>query len=270
MSRRLAVVAGSGELPGEVIAAALAAGDSVRAFTLCPVSLPPEVEVVDATVEQPEALFAAIKAYGATHLTMGGAVSLSDADRQRIARALGGTGQGDVALSLLAERLQQITGAQLIGVHQVVPDLLAPKGLIAGPGLTERQLAAAKVAFAAAQQVGAMDLGQAVVVAGERVIAAEDVAGTDDLLLRVARYRDIGLVGDFGDVPLVLGKVAKPQQPMFVDLPAVGPETLAGATAAGIGAIVVEAGKTLMIERDLLLELADELQVSLIGFAKDD
>ena len=69
-------------------------------------------------------------------------------------------------------------------------------------------------------------------IAGKRFVAAEDVGGTDDLLARVARHRREGRIGD-GAGALVLAKAAKPQQPMFVDLPAIGPHTVSAAADAG-------------------------------------
>ena len=134
MPRRLAVLAGAGALAPQVIEAALAAGDSVRAFCLTPQILPANVERQPASVQDPAALFDAIRSFGASHLALAGAMTLTDADRKLLIRMLGGGGQptGDAALSNLAIRLQELTGAILIGPHEIVPDLLAPKGPIAG------------------------------------------------------------------------------------------------------------------------------------------
>lgn len=271
MARRLAVVAGAGALAPQVVAAALAGGDVVCAFALTPQQLPAAAAQQPASVAHPEELFDAIRGFGASHLVLAGAVTLTDAGRRRLLAILGGEGQptGDAALSHLATRLQQLTGAILVGPHQIVPELLASAGAIAGPAATGLQLASARVALVAARQVGAMDLGQAAVAAGERVVAAEDVAGTDDLLARVARYRRAGLIGDADEIPVVLAKACKPQQPLFVDLPAIGPETVAGAAGAGISVIAVEAGRTLLLERARLVADADARGISIVGLAID-
>lgn len=271
MSRRLAVIAGAGALAPEVIRAALAAGDTVRALTLTPLALPSGAEQQPVSIEHPVALFEAVRSFGASHLVLAGAVTLTDADRLRLVAALGGEGRpiGDAALSQLALRLQELTGATLIGAHQIVPDLLAGVGRLAGPIANAPQLASARLALRAARQVGALDLGQAAVVAGARVVAAEDVAGTDDLLARVARYRAAGLIGNSAETPVVLAKACKPQQPLFVDLPAIGPDTVAGAARAGIVVIAVETGKTLLLERERLIAAAEELGISVIGLAID-
>jgi len=271
MTRRLAVVAGAGALAPQVIKAALAAGDTVRVFALTPQQVPSQVAQESASLQDPEALFDAIRAFGASHLTLAGAVTLGDADRQRLIAALGGTGHptGDAALSNLAMGLQQVTGAKLLGPHQVALDLLAPTGLIAGPAPQPRQLVTAKLAMQAARQVGAMDLGQAAVAAGGRVVSVEDVGGTDELLARVAGHRAAGLIGSTTETPLVLAKACKPQQPLFVDLPAIGPQTVAGAARAGISLIAVEVGRTLLLERMRLVAEANALGISVLGLAID-
>jgi len=271
MPGRLAIVAGAGALAPQVVEAALAAGDAVRAFALTPQLLSPGAEQQPASIDHPAALFEAIRSFGASHLVLAGAVTLTDADRSRLIAALGGEGQptGDAALSQLAVRLQQLTGAVLVGPHQIAPDLLAPTGPIAGPDATAPQLNAARLALAAARQIGALDLGQAAVVAGARVLAAEDVAGTDELLARVARHRAAGLIGDASEVAVVLAKACKPQQPLFVDLPAIGPETVAGAKAAGISLIAVEAGRTLLLERRRLVAEANAAGIAIVGLTID-
>lgn len=271
MPRRLAVVAGAGALAPQVVAAALTAGDTVQVFALTPQALPDGVQQHLVSVAQPEALFSSVRSFGASHLVLAGAVTLSDTDRRLLMTALGAEGQpqGDAALSHLATRLQQLTGATLIGPHLIALDLLPTLGALGGPVPTVPQLAAARLALLAARQVGAMDLGQGAVVAGARVVAAEDVAGTDDLLARVARYRATGLIGDATETVLALGKACKPQQPLFVDLPAIGPDTVAGAKAAGISVIGVEAGRTLLVDRAKLMAAAVEAGIAIVGLDID-
>jgi DUF1009 family protein len=271
MPRRLAVVAGAGALASQVVEAALAAGDAVRAFALTPQLLPPEAEQQPASIDRPAALFDAIRAFGASHLVLAGAITLTDTDRSRLIAALDGNGPpaGDAALSHLAMRLQELTGAALVGPHEIAPDVLAPAGWIAGPDATALQLKAGRLALSAARQVGALDLGQAAVVAGARVVAAEDVAGTDELLVRVAYHRAAGLIGNADGVPVVLAKACKPQQPLFVDLPAIGPETVAGARSAGISLVAVEAGRALLIERQRLVAEANAAGIAIVGLTID-
>jgi DUF1009 family protein len=106
-----------------------------------------------------------------------------------------------------------------------------------------------------------------VVVAGARVVAAEDVGGTDELLQRVAEHRRRGRIGD-GAGPLVLAKAAKPKQPLSIDLPAIGPDTVARAAEAGIGVIVVEPGRALLLDRAAMAAAAERHGITIIGLAR--
>ena len=89
----------------------------------------------------------------------------------------------------------------------------------------------------------------------------EDISGTDALLKRVRKLRRLGLAAD-GTSPLVLAKCAKPDQPLFVDLPAIGPRTVENARKSGVSVIAVEAGRTLLIQRDQIKATADRLRVA--------
>jgi DUF1009 family protein len=268
--RRLSVVAGAGALAPAVVRAALAAGDAVQVMALADLPELPGAEMVRADLSNPQALILALGAFGTTHIVLAGAVSLSDRRREELAqfitRGESLPASGDAALSGLADALRGITGAELIGPHEVAPDLVAGPGHLAGPVPGESLIDSGRLAFEAARHIGRLDLGQAAVVSGERVVAVEDVGGTDELLARVRRYREAGLVGD-GSSGLVLAKASKPQQPLFVDLPAVGAQTVANSAAAGVRLIVVEAGRTLLLEREALFAAAQAEGVGLYGLA---
>jgi UDP-2,3-diacylglucosamine hydrolase len=272
MARRLAVVAGAGVLAPQVVAAAIEAGETVRVFALSPQESLEAAEVQAVSLQEPEAIFAAIRGFGASHLTLAGAVTLSDADRLRLMRVLGAAAQsvGDTALSYVGLALERLTGAMLLGPHEVAPELLAGVGTIAGPEATQQQLAAVRLAMGAARKIGDMDLGQAAVVAGSRIVAVEDIAGTDALIARVASYRKIGLVGGTPEAPLVLAKACKPSQPLFVDLPAIGPDTVVQAHQAGISLLAVEGRRSLLLDRPRTVALANELGIGVLGWSGDD
>lgn len=269
MARRVTVVAGAGALVPIVVRAAIAAGDAVQVVALGDVPAGLDgAELVRADLSQPQTMMLALRTFGATHVVLAGAVSLSDRNRQDLAAFLapGATDApvGDAALSGLGQAIRKITGAELVGAHEIATELVAEPGHLAGPRADDGMLASGRLAFEAARHVGRLDLGQAAVVSGARVIAVEDVAGTDELLARAGRYRQAGLVGD-GSTRLVLAKTSKPQQPTFVDLPAIGPRTVEQAAAAGIALIVVEAGRTLLLERSALYIAANAAAVTLHG-----
>ena len=71
-------------------------------------------------------------------------------------------------------------------------------------------------------------------------------------------------LGD-GAAPLILAKAMKPRQPKFLDLPTIGPETITKAAAAGIAAVVVEAQRSLVVNRSEVSERASSLGISVLG-----
>ena len=112
------------------------------------------------------------------------------------------------------------TGAKLVGAEAIVPQIVAPEGVIAGPAADAGMIALARFGLETARAIGALDIGQAAIVSPGRIIAVEDVAGTDALLERVAGYRQAGFDADG---ILLLAKSLKPQQSKLVDRPAIGP-----------------------------------------------
>jgi len=275
MTERLALIAGSGALVPEVIAAARLRGYELKLLTLGRRRDLRDLHPVPFSLAEPEAAVAAIREFGATCFVMAGGVSISDIARERLSRFFRGAGRaaapsvGDSGLSGLASDLARMTGARPMGVHEIAPELVAPEGHLAGPEPSALQVETAMHALWLARKAGALDLGQAVVVAGRRAIAAEDIGGTDALLARVRRFRRLGLAAD-GDSPLVLAKCAKPDQPRFVDLPAIGPVTVAKARRSGIAVIAVEAGASILIQKARLLAAANAAGITLLGLAAPD
>lgn len=271
MSRRLSVLAGTGALVSHVVEAALAAGDAVQVVGFAPQPERSGTTLVAGDLRNPTGAIAAIAAFKTTHVVLAGGLMISDRDRESLAGFAGGgagSAQGDAALSSVTAAIEKFSGARVIGVHEVAADLLATTGSIAGRTPTGAELAAARQGLLAAREIGRLDLGQAVVVAGRRVVAAEDVGGTDELLARVAAHHAAGRIGD-GSGPLVLAKAAKPQQPLYVDLPAIGPDTVAVAGAAGISVIAVEAGKSLVLDRPALAAVAATHGIAVVGLDID-
>ena len=263
MPRRVALIAGSGSLVPAVVAAIKAGGDAYRIIAVVP-----RIDLDDSGIAlgafRATGLIAAIRDYAPTHIAMAGGIHLSDGDRRDLAAALQmgvETPMGDMALGLAGERLAKLTGAALLDLDALVPDLIAPEGPIAGPPVAPEIDAVAAYAFAQARAAGALDLCQAVVASGRRLVAAEDIGGTDLLLDRVAAFRDIGLVS----TGMVLAKASKPGQPAFFDLPAIGPVTIRKASDAGIVAIVVEAHRTLLLDRHGIESAANELGIAVFG-----
>ena len=273
---RLSIFAGAGALVPHVVDAALAAGYKVQVLTLVPREPIAGVKMGSVDLDNPLGIIWSLKIFRTTQITMAGGIDLSDRARAGLIRFANGnvapgegvaeTPVGDAALAALGKVLKKMTGADLVGVHELSPDLLAAAGTIAGPGFAD----AAAMAFAleTARAIGALDIGQAAVVAGRRIIAVEDIGGTEALIERVAALRARGLTGT-GEAPLILAKARQPQQMGFVDLPSIGAQTVERCAAAGIAVIAVEAGQSLVLQRSALAEAAARLGISVIGVRLD-
>lgn len=274
--KRLALVTGTGALVPRVIQAAREQGWVVQVFMFVPRDDLAHEHPFQLRISRPDQALREVKRFGATHVCVVGGTHLSDKDREDLATIANAApkrekqeGRGDAALTKLGSKLLAILGIPFIGVHEIVSDVLAPEGRIAGPEPDAALARTLRFAVETARRAGEFDLGQAAVVSGGRVIAIEDIGGTDLLLQRCAEFRARKLIGD-GAGRLVLGKTSKPAQPRHIDLPAIGPDTIQGVVAAGISAIAVEAGRTLLIEREALIAAADAAGICLFGFSFSD
>ena len=146
-------------------------------------------------------------------------------------------------------------GITVLSATTFLDDLLPDPGPVCGPTLNKRQLEDAAFGFRIAKQTSALDIGQSVVVRHGAVLAVEAFEGTN------ACIRRGGELGKSKDVILV--KVSKPNQDFRFDVPVVGPQTVENCTASGLCAIVVEARKTLLLEKEKVAGLCASLGVSL-------
>jgi hypothetical protein len=134
-------------------------------------------------------------------------------------------------------------------------DHLPGPGHVCGPPLKKRQLSDAEFGFRIAKQTSALDIGQSVVVRHGTVLAAEAFEGTN------ACIRRGGDLGNGKNVMLV--KVSKPKQDFRFDVPVIGPQTIETCAAAGVSAITIEAGKTLLLEKAAVHELCERHQIGM-------
>lgn len=107
-----------------------------------------------------------------------------------------------------------------------------------------------------AKKIGMLDVGQTVVVKDQIVLAMEAIEGTDETIRRG------GMLGR-GDVVVV--KVCKPRQDLRLDLPVIGPETIKTLQKAGVSVLAIEAGKTIMIDKERVIRDADQNLLCLMG-----
>ncbi len=179
-------------------------------------------------------------------------------------RAIAAARKGDDALLRLLVGEFEAEGFRVEGAHQVMHDLTLPVGLLGRCRAGEEALADAHKALEVARALGRLDIGQGAVVAKGLVLAVEAAEGTDALLSRVADL-PAHLKGAPGAGVGVLAKAPKPIQETRVDLPTIGLATIHGVARAGLAGIVGEAGRLLVLDRDAVIALANELGVFILG-----
>ena len=164
----------------------------------------------------------------------------------------------DGLLSAIGKELE-IEGFRLIGAHELLDDAASvPKGPLGRLKPSAEAEADIARGIEIARAIGALDIGQAVVVQQGLVLGVEAIEGTDALLRRCAGLRRHGPGG-------VLVKVEKPGQETRIDRPTIGPQTLRLAAEAGLQGLAVEAGTTLLIDRDEVIRAADAAGLFVVG-----
>jgi DUF1009 family protein len=171
---------------------------------------------------------------------------------------------GDDHLLAGIGQLFEEAGFKVLGAHEVAPEILVPAGELGRYHPTPRDLADIARGLSLISAVGPFDIGQAVVVADNRVLAVEAAEGTDHLLARVAELRRAGRLGVAGKVG-VLVKAPKPGQDRRLDLPSIGTRTVEGAAAAGLSGIAVEAAGAIAADLQDVIRAADAAGLFVFG-----
>lgn len=272
---RIAVVAGGGALPVAVVRTLLTKGEAPLVAVVAGEATAADfagAERFDVAVEDLGPLLARLRKEGIGRVILAGSIER----RPRLSairwslrlltslpRAAAGLLGGDDGLLRAVIGLMEANGIRVVGAHEVVPDLLAPRGVVtrAAPSAHDRRDIEAGVE--AARAIGRLDIGQAAISVGGRVIALEGIEGTDGLLERTAGMRGHGrLAGKTGGV---LVKCCKPQQDRRADLPAIGPDTIGAARAAGLAGIALDAGSTFILDFERTVALADAAGLFIVG-----
>jgi DUF1009 family protein len=168
-------------------------------------------------------------------------------------RALGDDG----LLSAIVKELER-EGFRVIGPDEVLGGAELPQGALGRFEPDDDARADIAEGLRLARAIGALDIGQAVVVQQGLVLGVEAIEGTDALLRRCAELRRPGPGG-------VLVKTEKPGQERRVDRPTIGPRTVALAAASGLRGIAAEAGATLIIDRAEMIRVADAAGLFVVG-----
>ncbi len=150
-------------------------------------------------------------------------------------------------------------GIELLLATTYLDDLIPEAGHVCGPKLKKEQIQDAEWGFGIAKEVRRMDIGQTIVVKNGTVLAVEAFEGTN---------RAIERGGKLGKGKAMVVKVSKPNQDLRFDVPCVGPQTIETAKAADVSAIIVEAGKALLLEREKVEALCGKFGISIVARAE--
>jgi hypothetical protein len=164
----------------------------------------------------------------------------------------------DALIQAMRRELEEREGFRLVGPHDILAGLLAEAGCPTRTAPDAVAHADIRRGLEVARALGRLDVGQGAVVQEGVVLAVEAAEGTDAMLARCAGLKRAGPGG-------VLVKARKPQQDDRLDLPTVGPATVAAAAAAGLRGIAVEAGAALIVDRAATIDAADRAGLFLVG-----
>jgi len=267
---RIGLIAGNGTFPLLFARTAKAEGLGVVAVAHEGETDPQLEAAVDACtwikVGQLDTIIRAFQAAGVRRAVMAGGIRKAAlleqfAPDERAMRFLARLTQwgDDVLLRGVAEELEA-EGIAVVESTLFLASILTPEGPLTPRQPSDAEWADIRHGLAAAKGVGAWDIGQTVVVKSRIVLAVEAVEGTDATLQRG------GALGRGGAVAV---KVSKPGQDLRFDVPAVGPATVAICRAAGVAVLALEAGRTLLLERERLLADAAAADLAVVGVRAD-
>ena len=155
----------------------------------------------------------------------------------------------------IANELTRID-VELLPATTFLEDCLVPAGLIAGAKLSRREEEDVDLGWKIAKEIARLDIGQTVMVKNGTVVVVEAFEGTNEAIRRGGALAREGAV---------IVKVAKPNQDMRFDVPVIGRETISVAAEAKIRVIALEAGRTLLLEKDEVILAAQRAKITVLG-----
>ena len=155
----------------------------------------------------------------------------------------------------IADELAKID-VELLPATTFLEDSLAPSGLVAGAKLSRQEEEDVELGWKIAKEIARLDIGQTVIVKNGTIVAVEAFEGTNETIKRGGALARDGAV---------MVKVAKPNQDMRFDVPVIGVETIRIAAEGKLRVIAVEAGKTLLLDHDAIIAVANRSKISIFA-----
>jgi DUF1009 family protein len=138
--------------------------------------------------------------------------------------------------------------------------ILVEEGTLTARAPSEKEWEDIRYGWDVAHEIGRLDIGQCVVIKDRVVVAVEAVEGTDGAIKRG---------GDLAKEGAVVVKRSKPQQDMRFDLPAVGPRTIEVMASVKASVLAIEAGRTILLDREIMLEKAKSARIAIVGIKQE-
>lgn len=270
MTKTVGLIAGMGKLPRLIAKDARERGYRVVAVGLDPVAddekLEGAVDVLERiNVGKLDKVIKTLKRNGVAEAVMAGKVPKELLYKSRITPDLRAIkilmtlkDRSDDTLMLAITGELEKDGIRLLETTAFCSGLLAPEGGITKKQPTKAQWKDIEWGYAMAKEIGRLDIGQTVVVKNRAVMAVEAIEGTDKAIKRGGKLAGGGAV---------VVKTAKPGQDMRFDVPAVGLSTVQAMIEAEAAVLVLEAGATLILEKEKAVKQADDAGIAIVGYS---
>lgn len=257
---KVGLLAGVGNLPVEFMRAAQQSGHPVVVIAVVDGVAPELAQEADVyhaiNVAKLDKIIKTMKREGVTKVTMIGKVTkeilfkglkFPDLRAIKLLAKLRNRKDDTIMLAIVDELAKD--GLEVVDQTLYLKPLMPSVGVLSNRKPTEAEEDDIRFGFATAKAIGGMDIGQTVVVKHQAVMAVEAIEGTDACIRRG---------GALGRGQAVVVKVAKPNQDTRFDVPAVGKDTLQAMIDSGCKVLAMEAGRTLFVEQDEVLRLAND------------
>ena len=265
---KLGLLAGLGKLPVEFAKAARGMGLHVFAVALVEgvdQSLPAvTVDLQQISIARLGAIITYLKEHEITKVTMIGKVTkeilfsgkheMPDERMLKLLSSLPDRSDDTMMMAFVKELAME--GIQVFDQTALIRSLMPAAGTLTKREPTVNEQEDMAFGFKIAKEIGRLDIGQTVVIKNLAVMAVEAIEGTDACIRRG---------GELACGGAVVAKVAKPEQDLRFDMPTIGVQTIESMLAADVRAIVMEAGKTLLVEREKVIALADANSITIVA-----
>jgi DUF1009 family protein len=267
--KKLGLISGMGELPKAIAKEAHSQGYKVIAIALEPLadkSLSSHVDEIKwVNVGKFGEIIESLKKSGIKEAVMAGKVSKSLLYKSKIIPDLRAVkllfslnDRTDDAILLAITKEIKKEGINLLDITTFSSGLLTPDGVLTEDKPTDNEWKDIAFGWKIAKEIGRLDIGQTVVVKNQAIMAVEAIEGTDEAIKRGGRLAGKGSV---------VVKVSKPNQDMRFDVPLVGLNTLRAMVEVGARVLSVESKKSIMLNRDKIIEESKKVGISVVGYA---